>query len=392
MLKMEGANIDLLNDTEWHVTAKTMCKDVDALGISPNNLLQFEHRLKWDGGAWNNVNFAGVNGGVAGIILRHITSSHSLLEFDSIGVKINDSEFIECSLRGTHMASYSTIQSCYFSEGILNNAQLFIDETSHPVRMEGNAFEGHTVGLRLRESTGNMSCNTWQACEVGIALDNNAFLNASLPWGQNRWSNNGIHILCSDAMLPEFAGGLNRMEQADDALLLGTVGLSGSENGSNGSSHTVHWNNNMWPNATMGEAMMVPYIGLESTGDGLPLHAFDNHPDFSTCGPASSIQQDASPTKGATASPQDDQAFEWILFPNPADEHIYIECPVGLSVDDCKWNIFNMRGQQMSLKPACIPGTNQWKISTHAWTSGIYMVQCTLPGQPTVRRSFIVQH
>ena len=138
--------------------------------------------------------------------------------------------------------------------------------------------------------------------------------------------------------------------------------------------------------------MMVPYIGLESTVDGLPVHAFDSHPDFATCDSASPMEQDASPTKGATASPQDDQPFEWILFPNPADEHIYIECPAGLSFDDCKWDIFNLRGQRMSLEPAYTHGTNQWKIFTHTWASGIYLVQCTLPGQPAIQRSFIVKH
>ena len=391
-MRVENANIDLLNDSEWQVTCKTMCKDVDALGISPNHKLRFEHRVKWDAGTWNNLNFEGANGGVAGVILQHITCAHSSLEFDSIGVNINDSEFIECAVNSAHLSSYSTIQSCSFSEGIFGHAQLSIDRTSHPVRLEGNAFEGHTVGLSLKESKGNMSCNTWHACEVGIALDTNAFLNASLPWGQNRWWNNGIHISCSEALLPDLSSGLNHMGQAADALLLGTVSYSDSLNESNSSTHTIHWNNNMWPNGTAGQAMMVPYIGLESTVDGLPVHAFDSHPDFTTCDSDSPIQQDASPTKGAIASPHDDQPFEWILFPNPADQHIYIECPAGLSFDDCKWDIFNMHGQRMSLEPTYTPGTNQWKISTHTWASGIYLVQCALPGQPAVRRSFIVQH
>lgn len=391
-LKMEHANIDLLDDTEWHMTCKTSCADVDALGVSPNHLLRFERRLNWNEGAWNNVNIEGESGGVAGIILRHISSTQSVLQVDSIGLRINDSEFIESSIEGSHLATHSTIQSCSFIEGMPNKAQLSIDETSHPVRMEGNTFEGHTEGLRLKRTTGHMSCNRWLTCEIGLALDTSAFLNASLPWGQNRWSSNGIHILCSDALLPEFAGGLNHMEQADDALLLGTVSLSESGNGSSGSGHTVHWNNNMWPNATMGQAMMVPYIGLESTGDGLPLHVFDIHPDAATCETSSPVQQDASLKKNANENPQEEPEFKWILFPNPAEDHIYIQCPDGLSLGDCEWGIFNMRGQQMTLKPAQITHTNQWKISTHEWASGIYLIQCTVPGEPAVRRSFIVQH
>lgn len=333
-----------------------------------------------------------MNGGIAGSTMTDILASASSLQFDSTGLRLLNCVFNQCSVSGSHLAPHSLIQSCSFSTGMPEKPQLMIESTQPSVRFEENAFSGHGMGLRLNRSNGQFSCNTWQQCDVGIKLDTNAVLNASPPWGQNIWLDNGIHILCNQAALPSFSEGLNQLNNADDALLLGTVEVSDASGESGSAPHTIHWNRNMWPNATLGQAMTVPYLGLESTVDGSPVHAIDLNPMMQPCEDGAPEQEEAAIKKDTFGLLLDLTATEWMLYPNPVDDLLHIQGPDSLAANDLRWGIYNLVGQTMeSPAPRRLDARN-WELSTRNWAPGIYLIECTSAEQSIFQRPFIVKH
>ena len=113
--------------------------------------------------------------------------------------------------------------SCSFLYGLDQIPQLDISESPARVFLEDNRFENHAIGLRSFRAHTTASCNVWKGNGTGIVLDTLSSFDARQPNGKNLWDENGIHIRCHSAHMPSFQFGANTFNDANDALLLGTL-------------------------------------------------------------------------------------------------------------------------------------------------------------------------
>jgi hypothetical protein len=75
-------------------------------------------------------------------------------------------------------------------------------------------------------------------------------------------------------------------------------------------------------------------------------------------------------------------AIEWTLAPNPADQSIRLNSPVGISA----WTLMDVQGRSLA-------GGYETEISSAQLPNGIYLLQAWgLQGQPLVIKRLMVVH
>ena len=391
-LRIQEAQVHLQNACEWIMKCPTSFQGVDIAGVSPEHTIEIENRFNWQGGTAEHAEIRARHGGITGAQLSDLQSEDARFYFDSTGVKMHGCNFVNSSIMCTVLDELSSIQSNEFLGGISGEAQLKINQCTSPIRMESNAFSGHSCGLHLNDALAQIACNAWVESEIGVRLDTNAGLDASAGWGRNTWDNNGIHILCNHTNLPDFNDGFNSFGASDDALLLGTVNYPLNAPESTTGLHLVGWNQNMWPNASLGIPTLVPYTGLESTVDGGEIQIKDLSPNLVACANSDPTPEMDTPKRGDFhAIPIEDRG-DWSVYPNPADEAFHIEISGWESTQIFEVTIFDASGRLIYAKPHEPNGTGMLTVATKSFESGLYTVDVLCNGQPVHQRQLMIQH
>ena len=390
--RIREAQVHMQDACEWIMKCPTSFDGVHITGISPDHTIEIDNRLNWQGGSVEHAEIHAQHGGIAGVIMADLQSENAHFRLDSTGVKIHGCSFANSSIICTDLEELSSIQSSVFLEGVGGEAQLKIVHGALPVRIEGNTFSGHTCGLHLNDASAQIACNTWNESEIGIRLDTNATLDASATWGRNSWDDNGIHISCNHTNLPDFNDGFNAFGASADAVLLGTVNYPQNASDNPTGPHMVGWNQNMWPNATLGVPTLVPYTGLESTVDGEEIQIKDLSPNQLACSHSGQTPEQNTPNRREFNGNSSEALAAWSVYPNPADHAFHIAHPHWESTEILEVTIFDASGRRIHDERYAPNGNGTFTVATKSFGPGWYTLDVQCNGQSIFKSQLMIQH
>lgn len=389
---MRGAHVHVQDACEWIMKCRTSFDDVHIAGISPEHTIEIHNRFNWQEGSAEYVKIRARNGGVAGVILGNIHSENAQFQLDSTGVRMQGCSFVNSAIVCTDLDELSSIQSSEFFGGLDGEAQLQILHSAQAVRIEGNTFSGHSCGLHLNDASAQIACNAWTDSDIGIRLDTNAILDGSASWGRNSWADNGIHIACNHTYLPDFNDGFNAFGASADAVLLGTVNYPLSATDGPTGVHLVGWNQNMWPNASLGVPTLVPYTGLESTLDGGEIQIKDASPNHTACANSAPTPEMDTPKRGTIHGNPSESLATWSVYPNPADHAFHIVHPLQDSGEILEVIVFDASGRRIYAKQHEPNGESALTVATKSFEPGWYTLDVRCNGQSAFKSQLLIQH
>ena len=359
----------------WAVDSRVDFENCHVLGTGANASVHTMNRLKWHSGTIENCQFSASNSGIAAIRLTDLAANQSQFHLDSVGVRMVDCTFENSSIIGHALAQNSSIQGGLFIGGLEENAQLQIAQTSHPVRLEDCEFTHHNKGVESVNTTLHLACNTWSNLDTAIHLLTGARLLASLPWGQNDWEENGIHIVCEASWMPDFVGGGNRMGHAEDALFLGSITNEFPVPNSNGT-YLVQQNENSWPGSILGVPMIVPYTALYLDSTTIEITFKDASPAIGMCTSTPPIDA-SSQIKHSSSNSNSDAIREFTAYPIPTTDALTIDWGYA---DDQEWHepsvrLLDMAGRAVVEDCNISTSKTTWTIELGSLTPGIYQLE-----------------
>lgn len=388
-MKIHRANINLGDTSLWNLMTRVSLHHCHLHGSGNSSELVSQRRLTWNEGTFEQGDFYASNGEIAAIQLHSVNGTNAAFCFDSIGVRLDGCQFDDASIQGSNWKENSVIQDCEFVGGMGTAPQILLMNGEFPIRMEGNTFRTHPVGLTVDRATVHSSCNTWHDFTTAIILSDSGHFNAADPAGMNHWWDNGIHILCDHAQLPDFAGGHNHMENAEDALFLGSVYWGG--NPPLGSPFcTIDQPANMWPGASPGIPLTIPYTGLTVALTGVEVFFKDSSPTSAPCPLANPAEHHAQ-VKNSDQPIAPLTANAWSCFPNPASQRVTIQRPL----DDAEHAAFSVRlmdlGGRIVLMQHLVMGNEpEATVDVSHVPIGVYSIEITDATHAIVHRSTLL--
>jgi len=371
----QNAVFVLGQDANWVIQAKTYFESCHILGTGSIAFMQMTNRLNWQSGTIENCQFSASNAGIAAIRLTDVRANHVEIQLDSIGARIDNCKFENCSLSAHATAENTSIQNTLFIGGFEESGQLHLVQSSHPLRLEDCEFTAHTKGIESINTTIKMACNVWSNLDTAIHLMSGARLIASHPWGQNEWLENGIHIVCDASWMPEFVEGGNRMGDADDALFLGTIADEFEDSYSNGP-FLVQQNENTWPGSIPGVPMIVPYTGLYLDSTNIEIMFKDASPALGICTSTSPIEA-SSQLKFSNPQLNSKEHHGVTVYPIPTSDALTIEWE---RVSNELWNapylrLLDMTGRLLYEEHNIPSSATSYSLQVHGLPNGIYRLE-----------------
>jgi len=392
MHRLNHVNLHFHDNTEWVLGGKSHFTEVDATGYTPQHKMLFNSRMRWQKGTLQGMSIKASNGGIAGAILQNLIVLECTASFANTGIRFDNCHFDHASVKCEKLAPHSRVASCSFLYGLDQTPQLDISESPARVFLEDNRFENHAIGLRSFRAHTTASCNVWKGNGTGIVLDTLSSFDARQPYGKNLWDENGIHIRCHSAHMPSFQFGTNTFNDADDALLLGTLHYPLEEDSTLTSLvHMVQQNGNMWPNATVNVPCMVPYLGLESNTVGGEIIFLDQVPTHSSC--ISSVASDHSiHRKREPLFESDTTEITCRIFPNPARDYVNIRFDQPIESGSAQFSIFDATGKNVYSSEEMVTGTDgTFILPVQKLNNGWYTIQVAVSGHVRLQQPFIIE-
>jgi hypothetical protein len=374
-ISFANSTLHFQGNSHLNLSAQADFNDVLCAGIGQGNQITTSNRISWHNGTLENCAILSTAGTIAAFQLHHVEAINSLLDFDSTGVRLNHCSFIDCSVRTHALAANSFIKHCEFDGGQPALPQLEMQPSLASLLLESNEFKNHSVGISCQGTELEASCNVWFDLEVGLDLKNASLLNASPPNGQNRWYSNEIHVRCNQALVPNFINGWNLMEDAGDALFLGSLSLTGLTENTN-APYLIAQNQNFWPAALQSVPMVIPYTELFAFGTENPVVFKDASPYFESCSALPPMPHDSDVKKNPIADLTEDSPMRWRVFPNPvSDGKINIVLMNKLSESDIDLKLFTSNGQCVHSSKLSMTSSAEWSIDVSQLEQGIYHLE-----------------
>jgi len=389
-VSLSQSNLHFQNNAHMSVNARMNLDHVYILGTGQGNQITASNRIHWNKGTLHNCNVLANEGSIASAQCHQVHSYDSELDFDSTGVRLNECTFTDSYVRMHAVAPNSSIKHCEFIGGKSALPQIEIHSYGESFRLEDNEFKDHPLGIYSEGTELKASCNVWSGLDIALDLANASLLNASSPNGQNQWYSNGIHVRCNQAMAPNFMDGWNQMEDAEDALFLGSLSIS-TELGNTNMPHIIAQNQNFWPASLEGVPIVVPYTGLHAFNTENPVFFKDASPYFESCQVVPPLPADSDLKKGRFGEATSDSLSFWLAFPNPVTRgNLTIAWMNELPYNYIELKFFTSNGQCVQTTRLPTNATSECSVDISHLSRGFYHLEIRGPEQTLLNQSKIV--
>ncbi|MDA1336271.1 MAG: T9SS type A sorting domain-containing protein [Bacteroidetes bacterium] len=324
---LNRCSVYLMSNSSFELNAKASFNQTNFKGTNDTNQFHSNDRLSWNIGQIEDCQLRFENGSIAAVKLHQLNCQNTALDVYSTGLRVYDCDFMNSFISAETSEENSFIKLSTFHSGLENQAQLEILSSENPFLLEDNSFANHTIGVRMQDAKVELDCNSFEDLAIAIQSENQSNIIASSPHGMNYWNQNGIHVYCQNSNVPDFNGGRNFMNHADDAFFLGSI-LVDSILFTSTNAPVIFQNENQWNGSVEGISMIIPYTGLYDVNTGMEVIFEDTTTVHGSCGTLDIPEQETISKKNCEPDVHyqdlDELNDEWVIYPNPAQELVNI--------------------------------------------------------------------
>ena len=385
-LKFFKTSFNLADSSHVIIETKLNASHSEIIGFGVADTLEIRNRCKWTDGHWEKVYVSLQSAGISGDFLKDNTIHQSFIHAKETGIRFEAIAFTNSEVALTLIDGHSVIKNCQFIGGIDDRPQLSVHQTSENLRLEFNNFSHHELGIQVEESSIACACNEWQQLNIGCMIGNDVLLDCSHPNGGNRWTDNGVHMLCNQSFVPLFGNGGNEMGPSDDATFMGTLQI---EADIADSVFSISQNGNLWPNSIIGMANQVPYTALESTM-GSEVVFLDAASNLRDCSASEPVHQDEDVSRKAT--PESARPVGWSVYPNPAHKAFTVLLPLNATGLPITLEIIDATGRRVYWEEIRTPNSRSFMVDVSDLKSGWHIIIIDQKDHPPFRQPLLISH